>query len=92
VHDGLQEVRHALAGLGADLCRAVHWDGQHLFHLARGGRHVGVGQVDLVQHRDEFEALVGGQVRVGHRLRLHPLGASTTSSAPSQAARLRATS
>ena len=36
--------------------------------------HVRRGQVDLVDHRDDGEVVLHGQIEVGHGLGLHPLG------------------
>jgi hypothetical protein len=53
---------------------------------------LGGGQVDLVEDRDDLVVGVDRLVEVGQRLRLDALAASTTSSAPSQAASERDTS
>jgi hypothetical protein len=53
---------------------------------------LGGGQVDLVDDGDDLVVVLDRLVDVGERLRLDPCAASTTSSAPSQAARLRETS
>ena len=72
--DLVQQVLHALAGLGADPqdLAGVAADDPGEF----GGVAVGLrgGQVDLVQHRDDPEVGVQGQVQVGQRLRLDALG------------------
>ncbi len=44
-----------------------------LVHLGLGLGHVGGRQVDLVEHGDDLEVVVDGQVGVGHRLGLDPL-------------------
>ena len=53
---------------------------------------LGGGQVDLVDDRHDLVVVLDRLIDVGQCLRLDALGASTTSSAPSQAARLRDTS
>jgi hypothetical protein len=45
-----------------------------LVHLELGLRHVAGRQVDLVEHRDDLEVVLDGEVGVGHGLRLHTLG------------------
>ena len=71
---GVQQVGHALAGLGRDpehVRRLAADDaGQFLGVLLR----LGGGQVDLVQHRDQVQVGLERQVQVGQRLRLDPLG------------------
>src|SRR6202021_3448068 len=70
----VQEVLHALAGLGADPedLGGVDADDPGEF----GGVPVGLrgGQVDLVHYRDDLEVGAQRQVQVGQRLRLDALG------------------
>ncbi len=55
---------HRLRGVEAD----------DLLDLAPHALHVGAGQVDLVDDRDDLQVVVEGLVDVGQGLRLHPLG------------------
>ena len=73
VHDRLEQLGHALAGLGRDAEHLVGVLAEQLGDLA--GHPVGLGarQVDLVQRGDQLEAGVDGQVGVRHGLRLHAL-------------------
>ena len=73
VHDRFQHFFHALAGLGA------HGDGigriqpNGLLNVFLGAQDVGRGQVDLVDHGNDLEAVMDGEIGVGERLRLHAL-------------------
>ena len=71
--DGLENVLHALPGLGRD---TQHVLGVVADEVGQGPRvQVGVGgrQVDLVQHRHQLEVALDGQVRVGQSLGLDAL-------------------
>ena len=73
VDDGVEQFFHALAGLRGDLehlARVAADDRGQLFRVALG---LGGREVDLVQHRDDLEVGVDGQVEVGQRLRLDAL-------------------
>ena len=72
-HDRLEDGLHALAGLGRDGEDLVVRRPRELVQLHLGLGHVARRQVDLVQHRDDLEVVVDGEVGVGHRLRLDPL-------------------
>jgi hypothetical protein len=69
-----QQVGHALAGLGRDPQHLLGRHAQDLLDLA--GDPVGLGgrQVDLVDHRDDGQVGLDGQVEVGQGLGLDPLG------------------
>ena len=64
---------HALAGLGADAQRVLRRDADHVLDLLDRVLGIGRRQVDLVQHRDHLDALLGRGVAVGHGLRLDAL-------------------
>ncbi len=64
-------VPRAFLRAGQDRARAVEAD--DVFDLAAGFLGLRAGQVDLVDDRDDLEAAVHGEVRVGQRLRLHAL-------------------
>ncbi len=70
----LQDLGGAEAGLGAGLDRGLTGDGEDLLELAESVFDVGVGQVHLVQDRDNDQAELLGQVDIGHRLGLDALG------------------
>ncbi len=72
--DPLQHVLDADAGLGGRQHGVVGVDADHVLDLLLDPVRIGCGQVDLVDHRDEVEVAVDGQIGVGERLRLHPLG------------------
>jgi len=73
VHDGLQDVVHpdALLGAGGTASRASEAD--HGFDLLANALRLGRGQIDLVDHGDDFQVVVQRQVGIGERLRLHAL-------------------
>ncbi len=73
-HDRLQHLDHVEAGLGADRHRVLGVDADHRLDLGLDLVDVGGGQVDLVEHRNHFQALLHRGVAVGHRLRFHALG------------------
>jgi hypothetical protein len=70
----LQQLRHALPGLGADARRAGGVDADDLLDLACHALGVRGRQVDLVDDRQHLQALLGRRVAVGDALRLDPLG------------------
>ena len=73
VDDDVEQLPHALPGLRGDLehvARVAADDGGQLFRVALG---LGGREVDLVEHRDDLEVRVDGQVEVGQRLRLDAL-------------------
>ena len=53
--------------------RVVRGDADDVLDLGDDAVGLGRGQVDLVQHRDDGDALLGRRVAVGDRLRLDPL-------------------
>ena len=63
---------HALLGAGRDRVRRVEAD--DLLDLPPDAFHVGAGEVDLVDDRDDLQVVVERLVDVGQRLRLHALG------------------
>ena len=72
--DRIEQLRHALAGLGRDAHDVVGGDAEDVLDL--GGEAVGVGgrEIDLVEHGDDRQVVLEGEVAVGERLRLDPLG------------------
>ncbi len=69
----LEDVVHALAGLGAAAQRVLGVDADDVLDLLDHALGLGGGQVDLVQHRHHGDALLDRRVAVGDRLRLHAL-------------------
>lgn len=73
-HELVEQLLHALAGLGADLEHvgglAADDAGQLGGVLLRLGRR----QIDLVEHRQDREVVLKRHVEVRQRLRLDPLG------------------
>jgi len=61
-------------GLGRDKGGPRGVEADDLFDLRPHPLRVGGGNVDLVDHRQQLEAAVDGEVGVGERLRLDPLG------------------
>src|SRR5690606_21291171 len=74
VHDRFRHLLHVEPGLGADRDRVAGVDADHGLDLGLGPLDVGGGQVDLVEHRHHFQALLDRGVAVGDRLRFHALG------------------
>ncbi len=73
MHDRLQHQIDVQAGLGAHRHRVFGIDADHRFDFGLGAVDIGSGQVDLVEHRHHFQALLHCRVAVGHRLRFHAL-------------------
>ena len=71
--DRLEDVADADAFLGAGEDGAVGVEPDDLLDLPLGLVGHRAGQVDLVDDRDDLEVVVGGEVGVGERLRLHAL-------------------
>src|SRR5690606_14385302 len=72
--DRLQHLLDVEAGLGADRDRLGGVDADHRLDLGLDPVHVGGRQVDLVEHRHHFQALLHRGVAVGHGLGLDALG------------------
>ena len=49
-------------------------DSDYVFDLLYGPFRFGGRQIDLVQHRDDFDSQLDRRIAVGHGLRLHALG------------------
>ena len=69
----LEHVDDALAGLAGDVQDVVHRLAEQVGDLLGHALGLGAGQVDLVEHRDQLQAALDRQVRVGERLRLDAL-------------------
>ena len=73
LHDGLEQLVDAEAGLSGREDRVVGGDLQAIFDFRAHALGVGSGQVDLVDGGDDLEVGVHGEQRVGNRLRLDAL-------------------
>ena len=54
--------------------RVVRVDSDYVFDLLYGPFRFGGRQIDLVQHRDDFDSQLDRRIAVGHGLRLYALG------------------
>ena len=72
--DGLQDLVDAEAFLGGAEDGHIRVQTQFPVDLLLDPLDVGRGQVDLVDHRDDGEVVLHGQIEVGQGLGLHPLG------------------
>ena len=73
VNDRLQHLVHALPGLGAHRNRVGGVQSHSLFNRFLRAQNVRRRQIDLVDDRNDFEAVIDGQIGIGQRLRLHAL-------------------
>jgi hypothetical protein len=69
----LQHLVDAQAGLGTALDCVGGIDADDFFDFFFDAVRIGLWQVDLVQHRHDFQALLDGRVAVGNRLRFNAL-------------------
>ena len=72
--DGGEDFVDADAGLAGSQHGVLRWNGEDVLDLAAGFFRAGAGEVDLVDDRDNLEALVHRERGVGDRLRFHALG------------------
>ena len=73
-NDRLEQLRYALAGLGADAHGVLGVDADDLLDLGHDALGIGRRQVDLVDDRQHLEALLDRGVAIGDALRLDALG------------------
>jgi len=73
-HEGLEQLLHPLARLGAHAQGVMRLDADDLLDLARHALGLGRRQVDLVEDGQHLQALLDRRVAVGHALRLDALG------------------
>ena len=73
-HDSCEHVVNALAGLGGNGDRLERIQPQIRVDLLAHALDVRGRQIDLIDHRQQFQIIIQGQVEVGDRLRLDPLG------------------
>ncbi len=92
VDDGLEDFVNADALFGAGEHGAGGIEADDGFNLLADALGLGRRQIDLVDHRHDFQVVMQREIRVRKRLRFDvpcEASASTTSSAPSQACRKR---
>ena len=73
VHDSLQHVGHADAGLGADRNGVGGVQSDGLLDRLLGAHDVGRGQIDLVNHGNDLQPVIDRQVSISQGLRLDAL-------------------
>jgi hypothetical protein len=73
LHDGLEDVDDANAGLAAGENRFLGRDCEDVLELFQAEIEIRARKVDLVDHRNDLEFLAEGEVRVGHGLSLDTL-------------------
>ena len=73
LHDRFQHIGHALAGLGADQQRIGSIEADRALDHLFGAGDVGALQIDLVDHRNNFEAVIDRQIGVRQSLRFDAL-------------------
>ena len=71
--DRFQHVGHALTGLGADQDGVGGIQTDRAFDHLFGARNVGALQIDLVDDRNDFEAVIDGQIGIRQSLRFDSL-------------------
>src|SRR5208282_6054680 len=69
----LQDVVDAHAFLGAGENRFGGVEPDDFLDLLAGALDIGAGQIDLVDHRNNFQPVIEREINVGERLRLDPL-------------------
>jgi len=70
----IEQVGHTVAGLGADSQDIVGITSNDVGEFRSVLFWLGTGQVDLVEHRDDVQIVLEGQVQIGQGLRLDALG------------------
>ena len=73
VHDGIQYLLHALAGLAAGPDDVLRVTADEVYYLVLHLVGHGAGHVDLVDHGYDLQVVVDGHIEVGDGLRLHAL-------------------
>ena len=69
----LEQFGDTFAGLTGNTQRFLPGQSQDLLHLLIAHGQIGCRQVDLVDHRNNFQSLIKGQIDIGNGLRLHAL-------------------
>jgi hypothetical protein len=70
---GFEGFADALPGFARGRNGELPINADNLFDLFAGALHIGARQIDLVDHRDDFEIVVERQVGIGEGLRFDPL-------------------
>ena len=73
IHDGIQDCRYALAGLRTAQQDILPVAAYQVHYLVAHHVHHGRVHVYLVEHRDNLQVVVDGQVEIGYGLRLDTL-------------------
>jgi hypothetical protein len=73
LHHGFQHVDDAQPALGGAMHGVIGRNADDFLDLVDHALRVGGGQIDLVQHREDFNAELDSRVAVGHGLRFHTL-------------------
>ena len=68
-----QHILHAQTGFGADHQRLVRRNADHLFNFSQHTFRLGGWQIDFIQHRHYFQALLYRRIAIRHALRLNAL-------------------
>ncbi len=92
LHQLLQQLLHPEPGLRAHQRRIVRRDADDFLYFVNDLGRVSRREIDLVDDRQDFEPLLEGRIAVATLCASTPWAASTTKSAPSQAASERETS
>ena len=74
LHDALQKLGDPRSLFGGDAQHVLRREPDHFFDLVRDAFRIRCRQIDLVEHRDDLEIRVHGEVRIGEGLRLDALG------------------
>ena len=74
LHNGLEHIGNALAGLGADEDGVGGVEADGAFDHFFGARNVGALQIDFVDDRNNFQAVINCEIRIGQRLGFDALG------------------
>ena len=73
MHDVLQHSLDIDALLGTDFRCIQRRQANDLFYFLLGTQRIGSRQVDLIEHRQDLQFVLHGQIRIGQCLRLHAL-------------------
>ena len=74
LHHRLQNILNTQTRFGRNQQRIISRQADNLLNLLFYGLRVSVGQVNLVDNRDNFQIIFQRQIHIGQRLRLNALG------------------